>query len=418
MLLEFRVANYRSIREEQVLSMVASTDKSHQQTHTMPTGIKSIPDVLRSAVVYGPNAGGKSNLVSALRFFIGLIRESATVVKPGQSLNVQPFLLDKDCVEEPSEFEISYIENGVRYQYGYSVTPKRVIKEWLLVYKSFKPQQWFNRYVNEKTGEDVFEFSSHLKGKRKQWAELTRDNALFLSMAAQLNSEQLLPVFNFLTNTVIVFASNQGLSDQFTISKLHDDHWRKLICEFLVSADIAIKNIKVESTKGFKNSFQLDMKTGKHDVQTEETVLMIPKFYHKTEKGAAIFELQDESQGTQRLFALAAPVIDILQKGLILIVDELDSSLHPLLVRHLMRLFNNSENNIHGAQLIVTTHDTTLLDSTLLRRDQIWFVEKNLEQASELFPLSDFSPRSNEALEKGYLSGRYGGLPMIRESSW
>ena len=115
---------------------------------------------------------------------------------------------------------------------------------------------------------------------------------------------------------------------------------------------------------------------------------------------------------------MAAPVIEILQKGLILIVDELDSSLHPLLVRHLIRLFNNSEDNMHGAQLIVTTHDTTLLDSTLLRRDQIWFVEKNLEQASELFPLSDFSPRSNEALEKGYLSGRYGGLPMLCESSW
>jgi len=206
---------------------------------------------------------------------------------------------------------------------------------------------------------------------------MTRENALFLSTAAQWNSEQLLPVFNFLTKAVVVFAGNQGLSIDYTIAKLQDDDWRRAICDFLASADIAIKDIRVEPTKGYRQSFQLDIKTGKHDSQMEETKLMIPKFYHETKKGEAIFELGDESQGTQRLFALAAPVIDILENGLILVVDELDSSLHPLLVRHLIGLFNNPEANKNGAQLIVTTHDTTLLDTTLLRRDQIWIMEKN-----------------------------------------
>lgn len=395
--------------------MVASKDKEHRQTHTLSTGIKSIPEVVSSAVVYGPNAGGKSNLISALIFFKSFVRDSATLIKPGQNLNVQPFLLDQDCVEQPSEFEITYIKSGVRYQYGFSVKAERVMREWLLVYKSHKPQQWFNRYVDEKTGEDVFEYSSHFTGKRKQWEELTRDNSLFLSTAVQWNSEQLLSVFSFLTKEVFIYTPNLGASNENTLKMLEHDESRSKICKFLSSADVGIKDIKVERTKGFKRSFNLDFESGEHKSHKEEAELLIPKFHHETEKGSAVFGLGDESQGTQRLFALAGPVIQILKMGHILIVDEVDSSLHPLLVRRLVGLFNNPEVNKNGAQLIVTTHDTALLDITLLRRDQVWFVEKNQEQASELYPLSDFSPRSKEALEKGYLSGRYGGLPMLRE---
>jgi AAA15 family ATPase/GTPase len=147
----------------------------------------------------------------------------------------------------------------------------------------------------------------------------------------------------------------------------------------------------------------------------EEQERLMPQFVHKTAHGSASFELYEESQGTQRLYALAAPVLDVLKHGRLLIIDELDSSLHPLLVRRLVRMFHQPELNPHGAQLFFTTHDSSLLDRTLFRRDQIWFTEKDNDQATRLYPLSDFSPRENEAWERGYLSGRYGAVPFFND---
>jgi AAA15 family ATPase/GTPase len=141
--------------------------------------------------------------------------------------------------------------------------------------------------------------------------------------------------------------------------------------------------------------------------------MYMPLFQHVTQNGSATFEFEDESGGAQKLFALTGPLFDILENGSVLIVDELNRGLHPLLVRALVALFQNPENNPHGAQLLFTTHETNLLDPEFLRRDQIWFTEKNAEQASKLFPLTDFAPRKNEAFESGYLSGRYGAVPIL-----
>jgi len=141
--------------------------------------------------------------------------------------------------------------------------------------------------------------------------------------------------------------------------------------------------------------------------------MYVPMFQHVTENGSATFEFEDESGGTQKLFALAGPLFDILKNGSVLIVDELDRGLHPLLIRQLVTLFQNPESNAHGAQLLFTAHETSLLDPDLLRRDQIWFTEKNAEQASTLFPLTEFTPRKNEAFESRYLSGRYGAVPIL-----
>ena len=147
----------------------------------------------------------------------------------------------------------------------------------------------------------------------------------------------------------------------------------------------------------------------------EEREMLLPQFVHKTEHGSATFELHEESQGTQRLYALIAPVLDVLKHGRLLIVDELGSSLHPLLVRRLVHMFHMPELNSMGAQLLFSTHDSSLLDRTLFRRDQIWFTEKGQNQATHLYPLSDFSPRETEAWEKGYLIGRYGAVPFFDE---
>ena len=413
MLLEFRIRNYRSIRDEIVISFVASKDKKLGETHLALTGIKSLPHVVRSAVVYGPNASGKSTLLQALFFMRAVVAESATIMQPGQSFNVQPFRLDAEYTTQPTEFEITFLLGGVRHQYGFRLTPERIMDEWLLVYRTAKPQQWFSRHFDEKTQNSVYEFSTHLTGPRKLWQETTRPNALFLSTAAQLNSELLGPIFRWLVEQPVYFGAGLSPLPDFTTQLLQTEMGKRAVRDFLVSADISISDVVSVSRQGSHQRIMFWPEGPQ--ITREDREMLMPQFVHKTENGTASFELHEESQGTQRLYALAAPVLDVLKNGRLLIVDELDSSLHPLLVRRLLNLFHQPELNPLGAQLLFTTHDTSLLDRTVFRRDQIWFTEKDRDQATRLYPLSDFSPRETEAWEKGYLIGRYGAVPFFDE---
>lgn len=414
MLVEFRVENFRSLREEQVLSLVASKDKTLQDTHTVSTGLKAAPNVLRSAAIYGANACGKSNLIKALQYMRGVVVESATVMQPGQAFAVQPFRLDQQSAKEPTVFEVTFIIDGVRYQYGFSMTPQRIVSEHLLVYKSFKPQRWFERRYSTQTGKDIYEFGPGLKGSKNLWEGATRSNALFLSMAAQLNSETLRPIFDWFVNGLVIFNEQAQLSPHASIQMLQQAEGRRQICEFLSAADISIEDIEVVTRKVPGQAVHFDLVAGKTEIRNEEVEEHQLRFSHVTEQGRAIFDLMDESNGTRNLLFLAGPVLDILRKGITLVIDELDTSLHTLLVRELVRMFHRPQVNTGGAQLIFTTHDTSLLDAAgLFRRDQVWFVEKDADQASELVSLSEFSPRKNEALERGYLIGRYGGIPFL-----
>jgi AAA15 family ATPase/GTPase len=413
MLLDFRVKNFRSLRDEQTLSLVAAKDRSLQELNTMPSGIKAAPTLLRSVAIYGPNAGGKSNLIKALQYMRAVVAESASVMQPGQTFNVQPFRLDALSVAQPTEFDISFVLDGVRHQYGFELTAQRVTREYLLVYKAFKPQQWFERHYDAASGKDVYDFGVGLKGPKSVWEGATRPNALFLSMAVQLNSEQLQPVFAWFVNQLAIFNEITPLGQHFSVDMLRKPEGKRAICDFLTSADISISDIEVVTRKVSGQAVHFDMAAGKTEVRNEEQEVNELLFHHVTEQGKAVFSLGDESMGTRNLLFLTGPVLDILNKGMVLVVDELDSSLHPLLVRRLVELFQNPVVNQKGAQLIFTTHDTSLLDPDLFRRDQIWFVEKDRDQASKLYPLSDFSPRKNEALERGYLMGRYGALPFL-----
>lgn len=414
MLIEFRIKNFRSLRDEQVLSLVASKDKTLQDTHTQFTGISAAPTLLRSAVVYGANASGKSNLIKALQYMRNVVIESATAIQPGQTFSVQPFRLDSDSVSQPTEFEVTFLLGGVRYQYGFAMTAQRIISEHLLVYKAFKPQRWFTRYFDIGTGKDVYEFGPGLKGPKNLWEGATRPNALFLSMAVQLNSDALSPVFEWFLNRLVIFNEQAQLSPQVTIQMLKQAEGCRDICNFLSAADISIADIDVETRKVPRQALHFDLVAEKTEVRTEEIEEHKVRFHHVTEHGKAVFDLMDESSGTRNLLFVAGPVMNILNKGLTLVIDELDTSLHTLLVRELVGLFHRSEINTSGAQLVFATHDTSLLDAPdLFRRDQVWFVEKDQDQASKLLSLSEFSPRKNEALERGYLIGRYGGVPFI-----
>ncbi len=215
----------------------------------------------------------------------------------------------------------------------------------------------------------------------------------------------------------MIFNEHAQLSPQTSIQMLKQAEGRKQICAFLTAADIGIADIDVVTRKVPGQAVHFDVAAGKTEVRTEEIEEHQLRFSHVTEHGQAVFNLMDASNGTRNLLFLSGPVLDILRKGLTLVIDELDTSLHTLLVRELVRLFHRPEANSGGAQLIFTTHDTSLLDApALFRRDQVWHVEKDKEQASSLVALSEFSPRKSEALERGYLMGRYGGVPFLSQS--
>ena len=415
MLLEFRVRNYRSIRDEQALSLVAApADKELAATHLALTGLKALPHAVRSAVVYGSNASGKSTLLFAINYLRAMVAESATVVQPGQTYNVQPFRLDARTAAQPTEFEISFLADGVRHQYSFAMTAERIVSEQLMVWRTAKPTQWFSRRLDERGEGYEYEFSAYLTGPRKLWQDSTRANALFLSTASQLNSELLGPVARWLVQSIVYLPAGALVDHAFSTALLESADGRVAVRDFLATADISIADVLAVPRKSLRGQF-LFQPGGVAQARQEEGEFLFPVFEHRTEQGTAKFELHEESEGTQRLFSLAAPVLDVLRNGRVLVVDELDRSLHTLLVRRLVGMFHDPALNPKGAQLIFSTHDTSLLDHTLFRRDQVWFTEKDETQATRIYPLTDFSPRKHEAWERGYLMGRYGAVPMFRD---
>lgn len=413
MLLEFRTANFRAFRDEAALSLVASTDKTLEASNTISTHISAAPRAVRTVAIYGQNAGGKTTLLRALDMMSKIIQESVRL-KPGSRWNIQPFLLDKEARSQPTLFEATIVLGGIRHQYGFEIDRDKVYAEWLLVYEHARPQTWFERRLNPDTGESEYTFSSFLQGPKKVWEEATRHNTLFLSTAAQLNSEALSPIFNWFSEEIHVFLDGGHIDPQFSNLWAETPTRRDEIKNLLRAADISIADIVVERKKAKLNEMKIDLATGDASIQSNiDGEVFVTHFRHSVGETDALIGYVDESQGTQKLFALAGPVIDIIERGRVLVIDEIDRSLHPLLVRGLIEIFQDPVVNKFGAQLIFTTHDTTLLDPTLLRRDQIWFSERDQTQSAHLTPLSDFSARKGEAFERGYLTGRYGGIPIL-----
>jgi energy-coupling factor transporter ATP-binding protein EcfA2 len=361
---------------------------------------------LKSAVIYGPNASGKSNLIEALAFmqyrvfFWDIIEDGRT-----PPIEEYYFKLDRMSKDTPSEFEVTFFTEGTRYQYGFSLLGSIIVEEWLLAYKAGKPQEWFSRRRDKDTDKEVYRFSSYFKGQKSVWQKSTHESQLFLSVATRLNSEQLSPVSRWLLALTIppsgeLFSRRNDLS----ITLLKDEIFRQNILSFLKAADLGIADVSIveETANGGKGAVDRKRKNER------------PVFIHKKNDGTdTIFELAEESQGTQRFFDVAFYILKALQNGCVLVLDEIESSLHPLLSRFIVAQFNSEDNR--SAQLIFSTHDTNFLNKKTFRRDQIWFVEKDESEATTLFPLSDFSPRKDEALESGYLTGRYGAIPFLTD---
>jgi hypothetical protein len=422
MLVEFTVANFRSLHAPQTWNMVASAylkeweDRNTFQAETRQgKGLR----LLRTAALYGPNAAGKSTLVQALAFMQGQVVNSARESQQDDPIEVTPFKLTAESRAADSEFSAIFIEQGVRYEYGFRCNTLRFTEEWLYAYPLGRPQKWFHRVLDPQTLQDAYDFSPSFQGGRQRqvWAVETRANALFLSRCMQSNNEQLKPVFQWFSQRLRVIATPNALGSDYTARRCEDVADRAKVLEFLNAADLSIDGIRLESRpfssdmlpdhlpevmrqelmSSFKGKEFMELKFQRKDASTGEMVE---------------FEEHEESDGTRALLAFAGPWLDVLENHRVLVVDELDSSLHPLVVRHLVSLLQHAGTQ---AQLLFTTHDTTLLSQKLLRRDQVWFIEKNAEREARLYPLSEFSPRENEAIERGYLNGRYGGIPNLQE---
>jgi AAA15 family ATPase/GTPase len=418
MLIEFKFKNFRSFKDETVLSMVASSDKTLIE-NTYSVRVFGKRRLLQSAVVYGPNAAGKTNLISAAAFVDSFINGSADR-KVNTPIEIKPFMFSSDSQLEPSQFEMTFVDNdNVRYQYGFRLNREQILGEWLVAYPKGLPQTWFEREMSKETGmKSEWHFGRNLKGQNNQIAELTRPDVLFLSNAVKLNHSQLSQVQKwFQINLRVVDASEFSFAlYAYSASRANiDEDIKKEIIRLLEVTDFGISgfNIKEEaySDQDFpddlSSELRNELKKGKHFSVTMN---------HQTDQKTQVsLPLEEESSGTQRFFSLGGPILEVLQNGWTLFVDELDSSLHPLLVQFLVKLFHNPKTNPKGAQLIFNTHDTTLMDSNLFRRDQIWFVEKDRKGCSHLYSLLEYSPRQGKSLAKGYLQGRYGAIPFLGE---
>jgi len=418
MLVDFRVKNYRSIKDDQTFSMVAASGNELEETNTFLLPKTKNVSLVKTAAIYGANAAGKSNLLKALKTMKKIILESNT---RGDKLDLQPFLLHTDSIDKPSEFEITFVFDEIRYQYGFTANSEKIIEEWLIAYPKGRPQNWFARAYDKEKKDYEWQFGDKLVGQKQIWKESTRSNALFLSTAVNLNSEQLKPIFDWFANKLKI-TGIQGWSPTYTMQRCAEDDFKEKIMQFLKTADMDIEDIEVELEEFDVNKIPKDMPSNiKIELEKRMNGMEIPKetkFLHLNNLNEKIaLDFNDESEGTRKLFSFIGPWLDSLENGNVLLIDELHDNFHPLMVKFLIDMFHNNDLNKSNAQLIFTTHETSVLSQETFRRDQIWFCEKQ-DRATTLYPLTDFSPRKGvEDLEKGYLSGRYGALPFFKDIS-
>lgn len=414
MIIEFKVTNFRSISDAQTLSMVASPDKGLPQ-NISASDFDADLSLLRSAVIYGPNAAGKSNLIRAMQLMQWLILTSAKESQAGEKIAAQPFLFDEQAQTQPTEFELSFSKNGVRYQYGFVFNRDRILEEWLFAYPAGRVQRWFVRQYNELGNKYEWEFSKLFKGAKQQIVDLTRPEVLFLSNAVKLNNEQLLAPFKwFQEDLVVITPANINHVDlNKSIDQIKSPEGKKKIMQYLNVADPTITDISLENEIFSEDKLPRNLPVEFKDMVSKNMLgrdFVRIKFHHAANIS---LDVGDESEGTRKFLGFSGQWVDALEHGKVVLVDELDNSLHSLAVRFLISMIYNSETNKKNTQLIFSTHDTSLLDTELFRRDQVWFVEKDKKNSTQLYPLLDFSPRKNEAIGKGYLQGRYGALPYV-----
>jgi uncharacterized protein len=418
MLIEFQVQNFRSFKERQTLSMVGANLSEHIKSNTFDSELKGFDRLLRTAVVYGANAAGKTNLMRAIQIMQSFVISSASTTGAAH-YPYQPFKLSKATRSAPTEFEITFVQNGTRYEYGFHMGAKRIEKEWLIEHvqstNRTRGRLLFARNWENRENKYTWDFGPSFKGERSTWSNSTRAEALFLSTATQLNSLQLRPVFDWFQKKLVIVAGQTTLNQSLSLQVWDQPDGKARLLPFLKEADLGIVDISIE-----KKSLPIGggVVIGPGIVQPRAGLppdIVQVKLSHASDdpQEPVSFDLDDESSGTKILFMTAGAWLNVIGNGEVLLFDEIDTNMHPKLLTFLIQKFHSDTTNPKNAQLICSTHNTTLLDREIFRRDQFWFVEKDKVGASKLYPLTDFKPRNDEVIERWYLRGRYGALPVL-----
>ena len=448
MLIEFTVANFGSFKEPQMLEMAPAENIQALPENCFATGLPDQPQqLLRSSVVYGPNASGKTHLVKAAFFMREMVLNSNRK-KVEEPIKVNPFLLDAQTRSETSAFQMIFVVDGRRHQYGFKVDRQRVWSEWCYIFPRLQEKTIsFRREYDP--DEDLYHVETHelegladsLQGVPEDWLAITQ-----FGQEKKQRWSALTATYRWFQQRLRVIHSNQGTKSTETFELCRKSEGRDWVLSFLKAADLGVENIELKGFDEIPFPFQniakqlLREKFSERGVEKDKTdfirfskdntwkvlydygvriqgggVKMI-RTIPQTEDTVS-FSLDMESTGTQKMFDLAARWKDLLSEGQVFFVDEVEAGLHHRLVRFLLELIHDPERNIHGAQLIATTHDTALLDEQIIRRDQIWLMNKNREYASRMFPLSDFDIKleAGETLQQFYLDGHYGAVPMVRK---
>jgi hypothetical protein len=415
MLIGFRLQNFRSFLNEQTFTYGTSADRTHESTHCVRTGMKAVPRLSKSAIIFGPNGSGKTNFIVALETLRDLVLHSTAYSDVQFSEHHTPFQFGPSA-DLPTEFEIDVLLAGVRYRYSLTYDAQQIWAERLLVYKTGKSQRWFERAFDEITRtEEWTPFSPNFNGPREMWRKATRSRALFLTTAAQLNSEQLKPLFNWFEHSLeIVFPSDTADMTRMA-TRIQDPSFKSRVLRMLRSVDIKVDDVRIADQ---------DLTTQEPGAARISSAAHMPhsagrtqvEFMYARQGWPPVWlEPEFESAGTHRLFALFGPLLAAIEQGKLLVIDEFDANLHPLVARFLIQHVNDPSVSTQGAQLLLVSHNTTLMDLDMLRRDEIWLTELDASYASHLSTVLRSSPRKHEQIAKGYMRGRYGAIPAIAD---
>ncbi|CCI04989.1 AAA family ATPase [Microcystis aeruginosa] len=410
MLIEFSVGNYRSFKDVVTLSMVAADEAADNDELDKNNVFKVNQNfsLLKSAAIYGANASGKSNLILALYFMQSFVINSSKL-QITDKIDLEKFRLSSETEDKPSFFKIVFHLDNKTYEYSFEVTQERVISEELSCTPKTRKTNIFSR---EK---DKIKYSKSLM-KGKDVKDLTKKNTLFLSIAAQFNDPLAGKILLWFSRLKIISGSQLENLRQLSIDYLsREQNLKNEIVSLIKKLDLSIKDMSIEVGRKPLDNFHKDI---------PDTVYNSIETYHEKYDlegkviGLESFQLnKHESRGTQKLFALLAPILSVLKASEVLIIDELDSLLHPLMAIAIIGLFNSQQTNPKNAQLIFATHDVNLLSNQLFMRDQIWFTEKNRQEATDLYSLVEFDIDNNASFEQDYIQGRYGAIPFIGDLS-
>ncbi len=416
MLIEFSVENFMSIKDKITLSMLAGNNEEKENNVIKDNKNR----YLKSVSIYGANASGKSNIFKAMTAAIVIIRRSSSRQINDKLLEIIPFKFDEESINKPTKFQFIFSTNGTKYVYGFSADSNKIHEEYLYQYLSAKPSMIFER---KNTNE--YKFTQTEERELSEIQKKNTDNKLLLATATTWNYGKTKDAYMWFANEIDTCDDYESLPN-YALEKFdnNDENLKKFTINLLKEAEINISNYNIQK----ENITNENIRAFFDDIVVQKILQnggnidgasrkIFTKHLIKNSKGSVneyLLNLKEESLGTQNLFFLSPVLEEAFKFGKTIVIDEIDKSLHPLLVRYIIELFHNPDINKNNAQLIFNTHDINLLSLDIFRRDQIYFVEKDYNQGTtDLYSLDEFSVRKNENIQKGYLQGRYGAIPII-----